>query len=108
MNRDPSAQFQGEQLHDAARDGDLARVEELLRRQCPVNRFDALGKTALHHAARAEHIDVVDRLLRAGANVNAHNEHRIGNAPLSDNVGECSFDAVKRLIEAGANPTIPG
>lgn len=103
-----SAQFQREQLHSAAQDGDLARVEELLKRKYPVNRFDSLGRTPLHHAVHGEHFDVVDRLIRAGANVNAHDERKIGNTPLSDNVAECSFEMVKRLIDAGADPTIPG
>ena len=108
MSRDLSAQFQREQLHDLAQEGDLARIEELLRRKHPVDCFDTLGKTPLHYAVRAEHFDVVDRLLRAGANVNANDEGRIGNTPLSDNVGTCSFAMVKRLIDAGADPTIRG
>jgi ankyrin repeat protein len=79
-----------------------------LQRKYPVNRFDDLGKTPLHYAVRAGRIDVVDRLIRAGANVNAHDERVIGNTPLSDNARECSYEMAKRLIDAGADPTIPG
>ncbi|HEY8667585.1 MAG TPA: hypothetical protein VIL86_13035, partial [Tepidisphaeraceae bacterium] len=47
-------------------------------------------------------------LIRAGANPNAHDERNIGNTPLSDNVGECSYEMAKRLIDAGADPSIRG
>ncbi len=108
MSRDLGAEFQRWQLHDAAQDGDLARVEQLLRRKYPVNRFDDIGKTPLHYAVQGGHLDVVDRLLRAGANVNANDERLIGNTPLADNVDECSYEMAERLIAAGADPTIKG
>lgn len=106
--RDLIAQLQREQLHDAAQAGDLARVKALLARKYPVNRFDKLGKTPLHHAVSKGHLSVVQELIRAGANVNAHDERVIGNTPLSDSVRECSLEMVKCLIDAGADPTIRG
>lgn len=108
MSRDLVAQFQREQLHSAAAAGDLARVNELLRRGYPVNRFDDLESTPLHYAVERGHIAVVERLIAAGANVNAHDERVIGNTPLSDNIEECSYEMVQRLVDAGADPTIPG
>jgi len=108
MRHDLTAQFQREQLHRAAQNGDLARVEELLQQKYPVNRFDDLGKTPLHYAVQEGHLEVVDRLIRAGANVNAHDKRTIGNTPLGDNARECSYEIAKRLIDAGADPTIPG
>jgi ankyrin repeat protein len=108
MNRDRAAQFQREQLHRAAQDGDLARVQQLLAAKYPVNRFDDLGKTPLHYAVAEEHMEVVDALLRAGAHVNARDEHRIGDTPLGEYAGSCSYEMVKRLVDAGADPTIPG
>ena len=108
MAHDLSAQFQREQLHQAAQARDLVRVEDLLRRKYPVNRFDDLGKTPLHYAVRHGHFAVVHRLLRAGANVNANDERVVGNTPLSDNVRDISFEMIKCLLEAGADPTIRG
>src|SRR5438094_10189471 len=108
MSHDLTAQFQREQLHEAAQDGDLARVDELLKQKYPVNRFDFLGKTPLHYAVQGGHLHVVDRLIEAGANVNAHDERWAGNTPLSDNVRDCTYEMTKRLIDAGADPTIPG
>jgi ankyrin repeat protein len=108
MNRDFLKQFQREQLHQAAQDGDLARVNELIERKYPVNRFDDLGKTPLHYAVQENRLDVVKRLIEAGANVNAHDERVIGNTPLSDCARECTYEMARLLIDAGADPTIRG
>ena len=83
-------------------------MDDLLRRRYPVNRLDTLGKTPLHHAVAPGHWRVIERLLNAGANVNAHDERWVGNTPLSDNTRTCPFEMTRRLIEAGADPTVPG
>jgi ankyrin repeat protein len=101
-------QLEREQLHQAAQDGDLVRIEELLQTKHPVDRFDDIGNTPLHYAVKSGRLDVVGRLLRAGANINAHDERTISNTPLADNAGTCSFEMAKYLIDAGADPTIRG
>ena len=108
MSREVNAQFQREQLHRAARDGDLCRVRELLAAKYPVNRFDELGRTPLHHAVAGGYLAIVDALLRAGADVNAQDGRGIGDTPLAESAGSCSFEMAKRLIEAGTDPTLPG
>jgi len=47
-------------------------------------------------------------MLEAGANVNAHDERWIGNTPRSDCIAECTFEMDKLLIDAGADPSVPG
>jgi ankyrin repeat protein len=74
----------------------------------PINAFDELGLTPLHHAVEGEHYEVVELLLRRGANVNAHCERMIGNTPLREAVSTCSLLMARRLVEAGADPTIRG
>lgn len=106
MFRDLDVQFQRERLHRATQEGDLTAMEALLTRKYPVNRFDDLGKTPLHYAVQSGRLDVVERLIKAGANVNAHDERLLGDTPLADNAAKCSFEMAKRLVDAGADPTI--
>ena len=97
-----------EELHFAAADGDLERVKQLLQDGRDANAFDDLGKTPLHYAAERGHLDVMRSLLASGADVNAHDERVIGNTVLRDIASNCCFEVAKLLIDAGADPTIPG
>jgi ankyrin repeat protein len=97
-----------EALHFAAGDGDLDRVKELLAEGYPINAFDDLSWTPLHHAARKEHLAVVRYLIAAGADVNAHEEERIGDTVLKHVAERCSLELARILLAAGADPTIPG
>jgi ankyrin repeat protein len=100
--------FDIDDLHFYAQQGDVKKVKELLIAGFPINTFDELGKTALHYAAEIENLEIIQILLGAGANINAHKESVIGNTPLGEVAGSCSFDVAKILVEAGADPTIPG
>jgi ankyrin repeat protein len=95
-------------LHYAASTGDLASVRALVLSGIDLDRFDDVGFTALHHAAHKEHIQVILELLSKGANVNAQDESKIGNTPLGEVAGYCSYHVVKVLIELGADPCIAG
>jgi ankyrin repeat protein len=108
MNRDLAAQFQREQLHRAAQDGDLARVNDLIARKYPLNRFDDLGHTPLHDAVRHNRPEVVRRLINAGADVNARDGRVVGNTPLGNSARDCTYEMAKILVDAGADPTIRG
>ena len=102
------SQFKREALHIAAGNGDLDRVKELLAEGYPINAFDDLSWTPLHHAARGKHLAVVRHLIAAGADVNAHVEERIGDTVLKKVAPNCSLELAKILLDAGADPTIPG
>lgn len=56
-------------LIQAAEDGDLARVRELIRRGANLSAQAKYGKTALHHGAGNGYYDIVKQLVRAGANL---------------------------------------
>ena len=72
-----------EELHRAARAGDLKQVEALIAKGTPVNGRDSLGGTPLHDAAWAGEAEIVECLIRAGADVNArHSEGTIDTARL--------------------------
>ena len=101
--------FEREQLHFAASDGDLEKVKELIENGYDVNAFDAdLSLTPLHYAVRGEFFKVSKYLLANGANINAHEEDKIGETPLGDVAATCSYEMAELLVSAGANPTIPG
>ncbi len=97
-----------EELHFAAQEGDVARLRELLAQGYPIILFDELGRTALHYAAEKEHYDAAEFLIRSGADVNAHDERVIGETPLGQVAGSCSLRMARLLVDAGADPTIPG
>lgn len=101
--------YQKEQLHIAADHGDLNKVKELVENGYDVNAFDEdLSFTPLHYAVKSSHIEVVRYLLSVGANVNAHEEEKIGETPLGEVAANCSYEMAELLVKAGANPTIPG
>ena len=100
--------YEREQLHFAAQHGNVEDVKRLLAGGYQPNVFDDLGKTPLHYAAEDEHLEVINVLLAAGADVNAHDERVIGNTPLREVAGTCSYDVAKTLVDAGADPTVPG
>jgi ankyrin repeat protein len=100
--------FERDQLHFAAQEGNLDDVKRLLAAGYQPNVFDELGKTPLHYAGERGHLDVMRLLLAAGADVNAHDERVIGNTVLGDVAANCSFEVAKILVDAGADPTIPG
>jgi ankyrin repeat protein len=86
-------------IHNAAENGNLNRVKELLNQGVPVNARNAYGFTPLHKAASGGHVNVVKELLRRGAHVNPRNF--LGSTPLHTALNPNVFHA---LIKAGANP----
>ena len=100
--------FEDTSLYDAAQDGDLGAVQELLDRGYPVNAFNEVERTPLHYAVLGEHFAVVEYLLRKGANINAHDEPRIGNTPLGEAASTCSLQMARLLVASGADPTVRG
>ncbi len=101
--------YQKDKLRSAAADGDLARVKKLVEKGYDANAFDEdLSRTALHYAVEGGHVEVVKYLLSVGADVNAHEEAKIGETPLGQVAANCSYEMAELLVNAGANPTIPG
>ena len=97
-----------ETLHIAVQENNLALVKDLVEKGLTVTGFDDLGLTPLHYAARNENLEMVTFLLASGADINAQDETRAGNTPLAEVAGTCSLKMARRLIAAGADPTIPG
>ncbi len=88
---------------DAAMDGDVERVVELLRSGADVNAAQGDGMTALHWAAYNGAGDLASTLLYAGANPEAAT--RIGSyTPLHLAARGGFADVVGTLLEGGADP----
>ena len=69
-------------LVDAAKAGDRAAALALIEKRVDVNAPEADGTTALQWAAHNGDVDLVQRLIRAGANVKAMNA--FGATPMSE------------------------
>ncbi|KAK7747636.1 hypothetical protein SLS62_009047 [Diatrype stigma] len=65
---------------EAAEDGDLARVRELVALGADLSRVDCFGETALHYAAENGHAEIVRALVRAGADTARRDDS--GRTPL--------------------------
>jgi uncharacterized protein len=69
------------ELHYAANEGELAKVQELFAGGARADLPDDNGWTPLHFAAQARSVPVAEALLAAGALIDARD--RDGNTPLS-------------------------
>ncbi len=85
----------------AAMNGDKPAVRALLEQKADANTPLADGTTALHWAVRADDLETVDMLIRAGANVNATD--RYGLTPLSIACSNANAGMVRKLLDGGAN-----
>ena len=89
-------------LVQAARNGDGATVQALLRQGVDVNTAAADGTTALHWTVRADDAATAVVLIRAGANVKVRSVHGVTPLSLASENGNAAM--IRRLLEAGADP----
>jgi len=89
-------------LIDAVKSGNRSAIQNLLKQAVLVNVAEADGTTALHWAARLDQSDVVQMLLRGGAQVAP--KTRYGIAPLALAAMNGSAPVVDALLKAGADP----
>ncbi|MDY6982047.1 MAG: ankyrin repeat domain-containing protein, partial [Pseudomonadota bacterium] len=89
-------------IADAAQQGDLATVRQLLQQGADVNEPQIDGSTALHWAAQANDTTLVRVLIEAGADASARN--RVGAPPLLPASINGNADILALLLDAGADP----
>lgn len=89
----------------ASHNGDLPRIQELLRLGVSVNYTNADGKFPLFYATIARRIDAMQYLIQAGASlgITARPEQ---HTPLYIATNTCYLDGVHVLLAAGASPDI--
>src|SRR5262249_7890376 len=88
-------------LVEAVRSGDRAAAVVMIDKRTDVNTPEADGTTALHWAVHQNDLDLVDRLLKAGANVKAENNY--GVTPMSEAAVVGNAAMIERLVKAGAD-----
>jgi ankyrin repeat protein len=91
----------GSNLHDAALNGDLDKIKNLLANCYNPNEIDNVYVTPLHLAAAWGHTEAVSLLLKAGGDLNAQDLQ--GGFPLNHAVDNSQgLETVKFLLQAGA------
>ena len=92
-------------LVEAAKRRDLGAVTALVRQKTAVDVRQGDGATALHWAVYWDDPDMVDLLIKAGANVNVAND--LGVTPLMLACSEgVSAPVIERLLMAGADANV--
>lgn len=87
-------------LHDAAKNGDVERVKQLLDQGANVAEPDSAGEPALITASLAGHADVVAVLLDRGTDIEIRNKG--GLTALHAAAYNGNLEVVKLLVEKGA------
>ncbi len=88
-------------LHDAVKNGDIARVQELIAAGEDLEAQDKLVGTALYWVALTGYADAARILIKAGADVNTH-ARGDGTTALHVAAQRGSVEVATVLIEAGA------
>jgi ankyrin repeat protein len=89
-------------LHAAAWYNETQILDLLIRSGAKVDAVGHKQVTALHFAANSNHLACIERLLAAGADPNRH-EAVLSATPLGMSVEHGNINAVKALLQAGAN-----
>ncbi|XP_062935624.1 tonsoku-like protein isoform X2 [Cynocephalus volans] len=94
-------------LHRACIEGQLRRVQDLVRQGHPLNPRDYCGWTPLHEACNYGHLEIVRFLLDQGAAVDDPGGQGCeGITPLHDALNCGHFEVAELLIERGASVTL--
>ncbi|TQL47674.1 hypothetical protein FB562_0740 [Homoserinimonas aerilata] len=93
-----------ETVFEAARDGDVEKVKQLVAAGVPVNLTNARGDSLLILAAYHQHAETVDALLALGADVDRVND--MGQTAMSCAVFRNNGAIVTTLLAAGADPEL--
>ncbi|WP_338016793.1 ankyrin repeat domain-containing protein [Lysinibacillus cavernae] len=92
------------QFFNAAAQGDVTQITEILSKGIDINSADQQGRTAAMLATYGNFPDVVEVLIEHGADINIRDN--MENNPFLYAGAEGYLDILKLTIDAGADPTI--
>jgi ankyrin repeat protein len=97
-------------VHAAAENGHVDVLTLLMEAggQSVLGVFDYVDRTPLICAVDKKHLEAAMLLIRAGSDINANNEPRIGDTALHQAARNGDVKMVRLLLDEGADPTIPG
>ncbi len=98
---------QNAEIHKAAYNGDIKKVQELLRKGVNPDERDSYGGTALHAAMFQKNMEIVKLLLEHHFDINAVGPQN-GYTPLHDAVWANNIEAVILLLDRKAKTNIKG
>ncbi|MDX8388507.1 MAG: ankyrin repeat domain-containing protein [Ghiorsea sp.] len=87
---------------EAAKNGDITTLEQLLTSGTDINNKDNTEKTALHIATKQAQLETMTWLIEHGADLNAQDKW----LSTSLHIAEKNVVQVRILLEAGADPNI--
>lgn len=90
------------QIHQAVKEKDAAKVQQLIQGKVDINGKDDQGLTALHYASWMGNEEIIRLLINAKANLNA-SVTDTKDTPLHFAVFNGHFNAVELLLVGGAN-----
>ncbi len=93
-------------LVDLVKQGNRQAAIAMIDQRANVNTPTSDGTTALHWAAHNGDVELIDRLLRAGADAKAKNQ--FGATPMSEAAFLGNVAIIEKLLNAGADPDSPG
>jgi ankyrin repeat protein len=91
-------------IHDAVLDEDIDEVQRQLDAGVDVNEENSIGYTPLHYAAGVGRIDIVELLIKHGANINATDSVK-GATPLDYAHWKGQLEAIETLKTHNAKRT---
>jgi len=102
--KQPAAQAESGELHMAAAQGALERIDRLLEAGMDVNSVDEAGRSALFYSIAAEQLQTTRHLIRKGAQVNQPDWE--GMTPLHVAATEGHTGCCSLLLSQGAQSTV--
>jgi ankyrin repeat protein len=96
-------------IFEAAATGRMVHlISNLARNPELVNAYAEDGFQPLGLAAFFGHVEAVEYLIKAGAEINSPSKNSLGVTPLQSAVAGCHYEITTMLLEAGADPNVRG